>query len=234
MITLTEQNNAISDDIFHKALAALERTEQELISVRNSETTYPAGAVLSEWRAARKTIALSGHFKGGQQEMTTFLADARPVVVEEARHTAAVALEEWKTKAGFDKYPDIRLQYRGAQVAAEAWLKDWTERIDIRERLYEYRVTLAKTGFALPEEVMAARIDRAIAEGHRAQPIDLSLRYLTQNQQDASVRHNRAVTNLETILRDARKAGFTLDNGVAKITTPKQVEKELYAYAERA
>lgn len=231
-MTIIEENRAITEAEFTKALAVLERSEQEMISVRRGDQSYP-GPILSEWRDAKAIIALSPFYKAGRGEMEKTLADARPVVVEQARHTAGVLLAEYKELKSFETSPQVRLKYRGAQVATEVWLKDWTERIDIRDRLYEYRAKLSGHSFVLPEELMAARLDEAVAEGRRNYVVDLTIRYLSDDPAKAETRHQQALHNMQSIISDARKAGFSIDTGRAELISQKIAEGEPLGFSER-
>lgn len=231
-MTVMDEDRAISTVRFNKALEILERSEQQMISVRRGDESYP-GPILAQWREAKATLVLSPFFKDGREQMEKMLLEARPVVVEEARHTAAVLLAEFKELKSFETSPEVRLRYRGAQIATEAWLKDWTERIDIRDRLYEYRAKISDRSFRLPEEIMAARIDNAVKNGRRTSPIDLTVKYLVEDGARAEKRHTQAVGNLESIIRDAEKAGFRIDPGKAELISRKIVEAEPLGFSER-
>jgi len=226
------QVQVFQDKDYAEALAVVETAEETLKRVHSGVDQY-AQTVVGDHKRGRKIIAEAPAYKAGHKAATEVLKNNRPVIPEQAREVAATVMEQFKRQYSNEQNTIMKLRWRGAQAAIEEWRKDWIERIDIRDRLTEYKARLKSISFAGPEVVMAERLDQAIAEGNRGKAIDLSLAYLTPYENTATNAHTRALQNLQSIIKDVRFAGFDVREGVATLATRREVETETLAMRER-
>lgn len=125
-----------------------------------------------------------------------------------------------------------RERYELGQTAAfEDWHAGQLPRLEVVEKLTAYANEQNGLSYVNAEAEMARSFAAQLSAGKSS--IDLSGHYLTHDPEAAAGRHAKALGNLESIIRDARNAGFTVNEGEAKLAAHKLAEAEPFRYAER-
>lgn len=140
---------------------------------------------------------------------------------EEERRSEAYT-EAWRIRTNAPEWDAIAYQ-KGQQEAIGGWVSQHSERLyTINELLQHANSQREEFEYGNAAEIISRNFARQMGRG--VSEIELTQRYLCDDQQRADVEHKEAIENIRDLIQQARQQGYLVNTGNALAVGMKETQ----------